>query len=138
MGSNLFEIRHSTILSHISKGIFMKTLRLSLFWQDKHPQCTSCTECLEENMMTYHKATNSHLKTQNRQMPWCHNYKVSKHFTREISFMHQLKVHFRSPVSTALTELSVRPFSIFPSHFPSLLQIGREDLDEDTSGGLGE
>lgn len=23
-------------------------------------------------------------------------------------------------------EISVRPFSIFPSHFPSLLQIGRE------------
>lgn len=52
--------------------------------------------------------------------------------------MHQFKVHFRSPVSTPLKKLSVRPFSIFPSHFPSLLQMGREELDEPTSGGLGE
>lgn len=42
--------------------------------------------------------------------------------------MHQLKVHFRSPVSTPLQKLSVRPFGIFPSHVPSLLQIGRERI----------
>ena len=51
---------------------------------------------------------------------------VSKHFTYELSLMHGFKVHFRSPISTAVKKLSVRPFSIFPSHFPSLLQIGRE------------
>lgn len=46
-----------------------------------------------------------------------------KPFTYELSLMHRLGVHFRSPVST---KISKRPLSIFPSHLPSLFQRGRE------------
>ena len=61
-------------------------------------------------------------------MPWCYNYSVSKRYTYELSLMHRLKVHFRSPVK----KISLRPFSIFPSHFPSLLETGREAFWKNT------
>lgn len=52
--------------------------------------------------------------------------------------MHGFKVHFRSPVSTPVKMLSVRPFSIFPSHFLSLLQIGREGFWMNIEGKVWE
>lgn len=55
----------------------MQTVGLSLFWQGKHPQRTSHIQGLEETMMTFHNETNSHLKTKNRHIPWCFNYRVS-------------------------------------------------------------
>lgn len=49
-----------------------------------------------------------------------------KPLTHELSLMHRLGVHFRSPVSTPATKISKRPLSIFPPHSLSLFQRGRE------------
>lgn len=51
-----------------------------------------------------------------------------KHFTYELSLMHRLRVHLRSPVSTPVTKIFKRALGIFPSYLPSLLQRGREGI----------
>lgn len=53
--------------------------------------------------------------------------------------MHGFKVHFRSPASSPVKKISVRPFKYFSFSFPlPLLNRKKGILDEHTSGVLGE